>query len=137
MNGGGALFFASKLQRKVADSTFMAETYAAHRACREILFFVDLCKALGLKITLPIPLSVDNDNVFNLNTESINHAGSKHFRIAQCFIVDCIRRGIVKMVKVDSRRNHADLLTKALLRALHSAHADTCFGDKHSGGVLE
>ena len=33
MNG---LFFASKLQRKVADSTFMAETYAAHRACREI-----------------------------------------------------------------------------------------------------
>jgi len=137
MNGGGALFFASKLQRKVADSTFMAETYAAHRACREILFFVDLCKALGLKITLPIPLSVDNDNVFNLNTESINHAGSKHFRIAQCFIVDCIRRGIVKMVKVDSRRNHADLLTKALLRALHNAHADTCFGDKHSGGVLE
>ena len=55
MNNGGALFFASKLQRKVADSTFMAETFAAHRACREILFFVDLCKALNLKITLPIP----------------------------------------------------------------------------------
>ena len=137
MNNGGALFFSSKLQRKVSDSTFMAETYAAHRACREILFFVDLCTALKFKVKLPIPLCVDNNNVFLLNSGSINHAGSKHFRIAQSFIVDCIHRGIVKLVKIDSRRNRSDLLTKALGNSLFGVHSAACFGDELSGGVLE
>ena len=137
MNNGGALLFSSKLQRKVADSTFMAETYAAHRACREILFFVDLCTALKFKVKLPIPLCVDNNNVFLLNSGSINHAGSKHFRIAQSFIVDCIHRGIVKLVKIDSRLNRSDLLTKALGKPLFGVHSAACFGDELSGGVLE
>jgi hypothetical protein len=137
MNGGGALFFSAKLQKKVSDSTFMAETYAAHRACKEILFFVDLCTFLKFKVTLPIPLCVDNGNVYNLNSGSINHAGSKHFRISQSFIVDCIRRGIVKMMKIDSRVNFSDALTKALGKVLHYQHCYDCFGDKLFRGVLE
>ena len=117
----------------------MAETYAAHRACREILFFVDLCTAFKFKVKLPIPLCVDNNNVFLLNSGSINHAGSKHFRITQSFIVYCIHRGIVKLVKnlIDSRLNRSDLLTKALGKPLFSVHSAACFGDELSGGVLE
>ena len=72
-----SLLFSSKLQQKVANSTFMAETYAAHRACREILFFVDLCTVLKFKVKLPFPRCVDNNNVFLLNSGPIKHAGSK------------------------------------------------------------
>ena len=75
--------------------------------------------------------------MFHFSIRVINHARSKHFRIAQRFIVDCIHRGIVKLVKIDSRLNRSDLLTKALGKPLFGVHSAACFGDELSGGVLE
>jgi hypothetical protein len=129
MGNGGALLYRSKLQRMVADSTGMAEVYAAHRACRELQFFIDLCKELAMPIVLPIPLCVDNESVFKLNSGAINHAGSKHYRIAQAFIVDMINAGKIKLVKIDTKKNRSDQLTKALGRQLHGVHSSANFGD--------
>jgi hypothetical protein len=129
IGGGGAMTYRSKLQRKVCDSTGMAETYAAHEGCRELQFYIDAFKDLRMDLPRPVLIKVDNDSVFKLNGGCINHAGSKHYRLAQGFIVDMIKSGDVQMKWVDTKVNRADLLTKALGRVLHAVHSKACLGE--------
>jgi hypothetical protein len=89
---------------------------------------MDCCQDIGLPFTFPVPLHTDNESVFRLNSGRINHAGSKHYRIAQAFIVEMIKSSKVVMVKIDTKKNRADLLTKALGLLLHTLHSETCFG---------
>ena len=120
---GNTFFYRSWLQRKVSDSTGMAETYAAHEACRLIQLFVGLWKEVGLQIKLPVKLHVDSENVFKLSKGITNHHASRHYRIAQAFIAEKVKDGLVELVYIRTDKNPADLLTKALSREVHDRHA--------------
>ena len=121
---GNTIYFRSWLQKKVSDSTGMAETYAAHEACRLIKLYSDMWAEVGLCVKLPIKLYVDSANVYKLNKEVTSHHTSRHYRIAQAFIHEKVKEGLVELVYVPSEKNQADLLTKPLCREVHHRHAE-------------
>ena len=121
---GNTIYFRSWLQKKVSDSTGMAETYAAHEACRLIKLYSDMWTEVGLKVNLPIKLYVDSANVLKLNKEVTSHHTSRHYRIAQAFIHEKVKEGLVELVYVPSEKNQADLLTKPLGKEFHHRHTN-------------
>ena len=88
-----------------------------------IELYVGLYGELGLKLDLPVKLYVDSDNVFKLNKGVTNHTGSRHYRIAQAYIAEKVKDGLIKLVHVPTEKNPADLLTKALATDVHHRHA--------------
>ena len=125
---GNTLFFRSWLQRKVADSTGMAETYAAHDACKLIKLYVGMWQEAGMKVKLPVKLYVDSDNVCQLNKGVSSHHASRHYRLAQAFICEKVQEGLVELVYVPTDRNPADLLTKPLAFDAHHRHSKMLMG---------
>ena len=121
---GNTFYFRSWLQRKVCDSTGMAETYAAHEACRLIQLYVGLWQEVGMPVKLPVKLYVDAVNVVKLNKGLTNHHSSRHYRIAQAFICEKVREGLVEIAFIPTDKNPADLLTKALSREVHQRHVE-------------
>ena len=106
------LVFYSQLQRKVADSSQMAETYAAHKLVRAVIEVYNKLKEIGVDVPIPIMLQQDNEGVIKMSKNPIAHAGSKHFRIPQAFIRGATEDGFIAMESVESSKNCTDMGTK-------------------------
>ena len=112
----GLLINASKLIRKVSDSTAQAETYAGVMAVKSILWLRELCKEMGLEQVGPTVLRGDNLTMVEQSGVSMNHERSRHYRIAQAFIRSAVEDGLVKIVHDCSDNLEADINTKILGR---------------------
>jgi hypothetical protein len=82
----GLLINASKLIRKVSDSTAQAETYAGVMAVKSIIWLRGMLKELGLQQDGPTVLRGDNKTMVDQTMVSMNHERSRHYRLAQAFI---------------------------------------------------
>ena len=112
----GLLINASKLIRKVSDSTAQAETYAGVMAVKSILWLREECKEMGLEQVGPTVLRGDNLTMVEQSGVSMNHERSRHYRIAQAFIRSAVEDGFVKIVHDCSDNLEADINTKILGR---------------------
>jgi hypothetical protein len=110
----GAVSFNCTLERKLCTSTQQAETYALASACRDAEFLRLLSWDLGFEQSEASQVDVDNEGAYQQSTKQINHATAKHFRVAQHFIRWMSNRCQVKVVKVHTSVNGADMFTKAL-----------------------
>ena len=52
----------------------------------------------------------------------MNHAAAKHFRISQAFIRNMSDNGVIRIEKVDSSLNGANIFTKALAKESFTRH---------------
>ena len=126
--GGTTIFTRSRLQRKISDSVGMAETYAAHDACRYISWVLGITTELGLQIQRPVPLYVDNKGVYDQAREAKSHEASKHYRLSQAVIREMHAKRIVEVTKIDTSENVADYHTKPLSGAVFTKHRDVIMG---------
>ena len=108
----GLVLCSSKLQRKVADSSTAAETYALHSLVRGVIEVYGKLEEMGEKMEKPVLLKQDNNAVIKMSMVLTAHSGSKHFRIPQAFIHDEVLAGLIKLLNVSSEHNSADCLTK-------------------------
>jgi histone deacetylase 1/2 len=122
------IVFYSVLQRKLADSSQMAETYAAHQLVRAVLEVRGKLAEMGVDVPLPISLLQDNRGVVKMSKNPMAHAGSKHFRIPQAFIRGEVEDGVVLMEDVDGDKNPADYLTKQSTPIKFEADCDKVMG---------
>ena len=111
MYAGGAVSWMSRRQSSVAISTTEAEVVAASEGARECIWLIRLMNDLvGLKET-PI-LQVDNEAAIRLAENPEFHKRTKHIRIRHFFVRELVKNGNLKIRKVSSDHQLADILTK-------------------------
>ena len=114
MLAGGAVSWRSRLQTCITQSTTEAEYVAATEACKEAVWLGRLVADLGIKIEM-LELHCDSQSAIQLAKNPVFHAKTKHIDVKYHFIREVIDDKQIQLVKVHTKENPADLLTKELL----------------------
>ena len=113
---GGPLLWASKKHKHVGVQGSMQNEYmAAGQACRQLAWLRFLLHEMKLDefITSPTPLLGDNDPCTRMIWNDIITDGNQFFWREYHFAKECYERGLIWCLRVDTKENHADFLTKA------------------------
>ncbi|KAH9703677.1 hypothetical protein KPL70_011177 [Citrus sinensis] len=104
------------LQHVVALSTTEAEYTAATEAVKEALWLQGLMRELGVK-QKTVTVYCDSSSALHLCRNPAHHERTKHIDIKLHFIRNEVSKGAVKMSKVHTDENPADMLTKVVTTA--------------------
>ncbi len=108
--------WTSKIQPSVALSTTEAEYMALCKLTQELFYFRNLCKEMNLPLKEPSTMMEDNNSCIKIAENDEFHQRTKHIDLRYHFIRDAIKDRIVRIEKVDSKENIADIFTKPLPR---------------------
>ncbi|PKI76596.1 hypothetical protein CRG98_002905 [Punica granatum] len=112
---GGAISWQSRLQKCIALSTTEAEYIAVTEGCKEMLWLQKFLQELSLKQERYV-LHYDSQSVIHLCKNPTFHSRSKHIDIKFHWIRDVLESKLVKLDKVHTDKNGADMMTKPLAR---------------------
>ena len=102
---------------------------ALSEATKEIIFVLQLLKAMKISVTLPIVVNVDNMGAIFMS-KNINTMGrSKHINVRTKYVNEYVKDRVLKIVYVKSEENDADIFTKNLGSELHGKHAVKFVGE--------
>ncbi|KAI3828361.1 hypothetical protein L1987_02461 [Smallanthus sonchifolius] len=120
---GGCQFLGDRLvswqckkQSTVSVSTCEAEYIAAASGCSQILWIQQQLRDYGLNF-IGTPLFIDNNATMSIINNPVKHSKTKHIEIRHHFIRDCAEKHLIKLVKVHTDDNLANLFTKAFDRS--------------------
>ncbi|SMY29126.1 unnamed protein product [Zymoseptoria tritici ST99CH_1A5] len=118
MFAGAAISWASKKQTSIALSTMEAEYIAASEAAKEAVWLRNFINELNLPDKIvSVPLYIDNDAALRLSRNPEDHKRAKHIDLRHNYVRWVVTEGIVDTIRVDSKNNTADVLTKPLPEA--------------------
>jgi hypothetical protein len=124
----------SKWQNTVETSTYGSELVASRQACELILEYRYKLRMIGLKVTKPSVLLVDNEAVVYNSTLPSSTLKKKHNAISYHKVREAVAVGIIKVAHVASKDNRADLFTKPLSGEFHyNLTKDILFTRSQSG----
>lgn len=107
----------SKRSTTVAHGSLQAEIKAIAEACKEIEADRQLLEELDCAQSAPTNLHTDSQSAIDLVANTFGaHPRCRHFDRDVHYIRQCVLLGIVRLVKVATEDNAADLLTKLLAR---------------------
>ena len=86
---------------------------AATEACKEAIWLAHLVRDLGIAVEMPT-LHCDSQSAILLTKSPIFHAKTRHIEVKYHFIREMLEDKLMKLVKVHTADNLADLLTKSL-----------------------
>jgi hypothetical protein len=101
------------LQSVVALSTTEAEYMAISKACKELIWLKGLCAEL-CGVDSCINLYYDSQSAIYLTKDHMFHERTKHIDIKYYFIRDVIEEGKLKVCKISTHDNPADMMTKPI-----------------------
>lgn len=110
---GTAVSRKSSLQSVVALSTTEAEYMAITEAVKEGIWLTGMMKEFGI-VQQSVNIFCDSQSALHLAKHQVFHERSKHIDVRHHFVRDVIAKGAVKMLKVTTEENVADMLTKSL-----------------------
>ena len=118
---GGAISWASRTQTITALSSTESELYATCDAAKDITHLRWIMGDLGREQQGPTPLLCDNQPCLNLLKDS--HAStsrrSRHIELRWFYAREQQHIGTINMIKVPTKDNIADIMTKGLGKVLH------------------
>ncbi|KAE8185744.1 hypothetical protein CF328_g7447, partial [Tilletia controversa] len=109
---GNPVTWRSKLQDTVSISSTEAEYIALSEATREAIWAVQLLDELRLRVKGPVDMYTDNTGAEALARNPQSHQRTKHISIHHHLVRDKNNDGTVKVQRVHTDENPADLLTK-------------------------
>ena len=112
--GRTPVFILSKRQGAIETSTYGAEFCAMRTAVEEIQAVRYMMRCLGAKVSTASLVCGDNLGVIQNCTLSDSLLKKKHVAIAYHKTREAAAAGMIHPMKVSSKNNFADLLTKAL-----------------------
>lgn len=112
----GVISWSSRKQQTVADSSCYAEYIALHAASHEAVFLRQLLFGLRLLPSDSTLLYCDNDAASKLTEDHVWHLRVKHIRVKFHYVRELVLNQEVKVQRVRSSDNIADILTKPLSR---------------------
>ncbi|KAL9261973.1 Retrovirus-related Pol polyprotein from transposon TNT 1-94-like protein [Drosera capensis] len=110
--GGSAGSWRATLQDTVALSTTEAEYMATAEATKEALWLNRLVEELGVKQEESSVIFCDNQSAVQLTKNTMYHERTKHIDIRFHFVRNEVAKGTIKVKKVPTAENPADMLTK-------------------------
>ena len=109
----GAISWKPQLQPVVVLSSTETEYVAATEAIKEALWLQGLVNEMGLDQSM-IKVFCDNQSAIHLTKNSMNHECTKHIYVKYHFIIDVVEEEKVKVEKISTEENPADMLTKPI-----------------------
>ena len=129
--GFGPIDWGSKLQRIVATSTAEAETVASSEPCKAVVWLrwmLSQLKIASIKTAYSSTLFGDNMACLKIAENPIYHERTKHIAIKYFYGRDLEEAGVVSHNWINSKRNIADLMTKALGKYIFTEHENRALG---------
>jgi transposase InsO family protein len=125
---GGPVAWSSRKLHIIADSSAMAEYSSCSATSKEMTFVRNILMELGVKLSGPIYMGVDNTAAIKISEQRGVTKLTKHFDLAMHRIRDEVERQRLRCVFVDTYDQTADVLTKALGDYEFMRHRDKYFG---------
>ncbi|KAL1545763.1 secreted RxLR effector protein 161-like protein [Salvia divinorum] len=110
---GSTMSWKSHMQNVVALSTTEAEYMALTEAVKESIWLKGMLGDFGIQQE-SVEISCDNNSAIYLTKHQTFHERSKHIDICMHFIRDEVAKGRVRIKKVSTEYNAANMLTKPL-----------------------
>ena len=111
--GGCAVSWKASLQSTVALSTTEAEYMAISEACKEPTWlrglYTELCGVISCTT-----IFCDSQSAICLTKDQMFHERTKHIDVRYHYIRDVIVQGDVKVCKISTHDNPADMMTKSV-----------------------
>ena len=124
MHGGNLVAWKTTLQKRVALSTAEAEYRAATLATKVVVWMRRLLGEVGFPQTSPTPMYEDNEACVKMVENPIVSKRNKHIELDCHYIRQEYKLGSIRMVRVGTTDQRADLMTKNLPRPAFVRH--TC-----------
>ncbi|CAI7783029.1 unnamed protein product [Closterium sp. NIES-53] len=118
--GSGLISWRSTRSSAITLSSCEAELYAATMAAQEARWLTFLLEELGAPQLCPT-IWCDNASTIHLTKDAVFHGRPKHIELHHFFIRDLVQAGHLRLDKIDSATDLADIFTKALPHAAHSS----------------
>jgi hypothetical protein len=118
--GRTPVFYQSKRQGAIETSTYSAEFNGARTATEETIAVRYMLRCLGVRVTHPTYLFGDNLGVVQNVTMKDSLLKKKHVAISYHKVREAAAAGIVHPMKIDTKDNISDLLTKSLTQKIFS-----------------
>ena len=112
---GTTVSWISKLQQVVALSTTEAEYVATTEASKEMIWLQRFMEELGKKQENS-RLYSDSQSAIHLAKNSVFHSRTKHIELKYDFIRSVLDEELLKLKKIHTSHNPADMLTKGVTR---------------------
>ena len=113
--GSATVSWSSKKQTSVALSSCEAEIMAGSEAAKEAIYLSSFLRELGLDMSEPPPLKLDNMSAIDLAYNPEHHSKTKHIERRHYFIRECVENGKLRVPFVPTADNVADFFTKPLM----------------------
>ena len=95
-------------------SSAAAEIYAASVALSRLLYMSYACDEMGQAFDMPIEIGVDNATAITFASGTVKKSKLRHIDARQDWVQALRDSELVKLVKVPTKDNYADLMTKIL-----------------------
>ena len=108
------VLWKSKQQASVQTSTFGAEFTALKKAVEEVITLRYYLRSMGISVTKPTPIFVDNMGVVLNASNPGSTLNKKSVALSYHFVREHVANDVCEIRKIDSADNFADPFTKAL-----------------------
>lgn len=118
--GNSLVSWKSKKQNTVSRSTTESEYRALGVVTCELLWIINLLRDLRFSNVIPVTVFCDNSSTIKLALNPVFHERTKHLEIDLHFVREKIENGLIKVLKIESCEQKADIFTKSLTGKQHS-----------------
>ena len=117
--GSTPVIWQSKRQSSVQTSTYGAEFVALKKAVEEVVNLRYHLRSMGVKVSKPTPIFVDNSGVVISASDPGSTLNKKCVALSYHFVREHAANDVVEIRKIDSSDNFADPFTKSLNSSEH------------------
>ena len=115
---GGPISWMSKKQPSVAILSVESELIAECSTAQEAMWLLAFTDEIKMNLPRSIPILADSTGAIAAAKNHVFSKRTKHIDIKYHFITDLIKDGHIRLDKVNTKNNVADIFTKALGRIL-------------------
>ena len=113
---GNVIDWKSRKQKCVTKASTYAEYVALSKVVSELKYGKELLKMFYLDIKEPINIHEDNSGAINIANYGNFTKNSKHIEIHYHYVHESVSEKEIKIVKIESNENVADIFTKVLCK---------------------
>ncbi len=124
IEGCTPIMWKSRRQGAVATSTYGAEFYTMKLATEEAATIRYMLRSLGIPVTTPCHMYGDSSSVIQNVTRPDSPLKKKNLALCYHFVRENVAIKSINPIKLGSKDNFADLLTKPLVRGDFVSHVN-------------
>ena len=125
---GGTIFYKTKFQDTIAMSSTEAEFTAAAEAGKYILYVRSILDQLGIPQDEATTLYEDNQGALLMANAQQPTKRTRHMDIKTFALQDWVERDLIRLKRINTSDNYADVMTKATGRTLFYRHMNYILG---------